>query len=826
MPVITLTLNNKKEKNYDLSSIKDFTAFKKLITTAINQGKLVYLHEAERQLREHETILTPLQGVELKRISTYLSKVCVVSVSPVALTASSSSYDATLITDSYLYPRSEYHSRFVGGSAFKMSRHEYWGSYHRSEATRFFSHALGRKNAQISSPCVQKTGQAHSFSAHTGGYHSPFYLLEYRERITLEHEVPLLNEPVRDKLLDYKNRLAMAIVSSFQRYDKTSNSGRLMRPTVYTENGYPCVLVQVPILKPEYSTTKAARYWQKHPQPFQCLLMATFIALVNVEAISANIPIEMVLRAGFGHNTPSVCQTNNTFRINTGLIPLAYADIVGKALSRLNELVQAMNQCSYINPATFSVEQLDQVKNYNAQKLENAIRSKKCYLTIVMEEPLLRRMAEFPEVYSRVYEKFKNITNGKPKGYSRFIPISLENATVWEVFTRPGDSMGKSILHECFRKPGTEEWFTNQVMNALLNDASNPIESALVELLTCLRYGETATMDYSRIHGDLNQVFNFSNQDVTASYENDEAFNEITQLLSTALLIPQPTSNLYAQLERAGANLFTKYRSQKKVSETADYGSDSDFSDDDITNDGEEEKEESEKKHLSHTKYRVCSGMKAIIVAQYAALRYLASKEKNKYRIDFEQMYYEVGEAFQYVKVKGIKLNQIHSEFSASILHYDLNHCNSLNKDYLNLQEKLDSSPFTVVILDYTSSTSAQIKHALETCFSCARVEAVLLVESGLKNSQGGADFNPYGEVRICCSNRERVRQIADYVRQGLSEADKLTPQSHELVRVCKKRGLAFSLKNMFFKPAMLSEEHHEGDQMAPSIAYPVDLVS
>ncbi|MGQ3890403.1 hypothetical protein [Legionella sp. CNM-4043-24] len=701
-----------------------------------------------------------------------------------------------------------------------MSQHKFWGSYHRSEATRFFAHAGRRKNAQIISPCLKKTGQANSFSAHTGGIHSPFHFDSYRNLITLKHEVPRSDEPVRDTLLDYKNRLAMAIVKGFETHNKPSTGVKPKRPIVYTENGYPCVMVQLPILKRECSKTPVARYWQKKPQQFQCLLMASFIAIVNVEAMSAGIPIEMVLRAGFGHNTPSVCQTNKTFRINTGLIPLAYAELAGKSLAKLNELIEAMNQSSYTRPATFSVEQLDQVRRYNAQKLMSAIERNACYKKIREEEPLMSEMAELPEVFNRVYEKFKTITQSKPQGYSTFIPVSLEHATVWEIFARPGDSMGKSILKECFRMPGTEEWFANQVMNALLNGASNPIESAMVELLTCLRYGETATMDYSRIRAGLNQRFTFPREDFTAVYEQDKAFDEIIQLLSGALLIPKPTLNLYATLERAAVSLFTQYKSQEMVSSTDDYGSDSDFSDDDMAHDEVKETDESEKKHLSHTKYRVCSGMKAIVIAQYAALCYLASKENKTYRIDFKQMYYEVAEAFQYVKAKDMQLNKIRSNSGASILHYDLNHCNSTNKAFPSLSEKLSRTQYTVVILDYTSSTSKQIKQALRTCFSHAGIEAVMLVESGLKNSQGGADFNPYGEVRICCSSRERTTQMAHYVREGLSEADKLTPQAHELVRICKLRKMAFSLKSLFFKPA--PPEHREAEAMALSIKHPV----
>ncbi len=71
-------------------------------------------------------------------------------------------------------------------------------------------------------------------------------------------------------------------------------------------------------------------------------------------------------------------------------------------------------------------------------------------------------------------------------------------------------------------------------------------------------------------------------------------------------------------------------------------------------------------------------------------------------------------------------------------------------------------------------------------------------MESGLKNSQGGLDVNPYGEVRVCGRDRNLIKNLLNEMKGQLSEEDKLSPQTHEIVRVCKRRGMAMSLYGLF----------------------------
>ncbi|HVY53808.1 MAG TPA: hypothetical protein VHA13_04750, partial [Gammaproteobacteria bacterium] len=557
---------------------------------------------------------------------------------------------------------------------------------------------------------------------------------------------------------------------------------------------YPCVLIAFPILNPAEVETEAAKYWQQHPKPFQKLLLSSFIAYLNVAALRENIPIEMVLRSSFGHNLPSVCETNNTFRINVGIIPKRYAELIGKTLSHLNQVLSAITDEK--SPlAVFNENFLAQVRFYNATKLKKAIATKSRY-KILRDDADFKNKHTSDEAFERLYKRFCKINKDKAssKGRANFIPVNLKNKTIWEVIRQAGDSMGKSVLDECFRQKGTEDWFADQVMDALLADSPNPIETALSKLLQCIKYNDTVTMNYTKIRKDLKKIKRtFPDLSFESFYKDDTDFSEITRLLFEALNAKRPKKALYSGLEYAGKNFFETARGSEEVQDEPDYGSDSEFETDLA------EEEETKEIHFAHRKLRVCAGMKAILLAQYGALSYLRSQGIATYALNIEQMYYEVEDALKLVDVSQPVINNVRSKMGSKILHFDLNHCNATNSaDNPILNKKLNEVNPAIVVLDYTSATALKIKQSLQQCFSRKNIALVLLVDSGLKNNQGGLDVNPYGEVRVCARNKKMVKTVVEMMQKGLSEKDKLTPKTHEKVRACKNRGLAFSLLGLF----------------------------
>jgi hypothetical protein len=724
--------------------------------------------------------------------------------------------EQALITDIRLFPRSEYYTRFVGTTAFLMDDPAYWGIYHRSEATRSFSEMGGRGAVEFRSPCVKKPYKTNSFFAHTGGIASPFSDSDYQEAIRLEKLAPTNTINVRDELLLYKQQIAELVVSSFEKVadqnlqDIKRKGQRKVydaRPIVFYENNYPCVLIKLPALNPSESNTEAAEYWAHHPKPFQRLLLASFIGLLNTEAMKAGIPIEMVIRSSFGHNLPSICETDNTFRINVGVIPRVYAELIGKVLHQLNQMIEQITDENALK-TPFDDDFLNKVRSYNTGKLQNAIKDKAPFKKLI-ETNTYRRAGRSDEDFEKLYQAVLAINKkiGR-KGSIHFVPVRLKGTTVWEVIREPGDTMGKSVLTECFRKNETLDWFANAVMTALETPKQRkyPIEFALYDLLDRLNYGDKATMDYEKIHRDLKKPKRkFDNSSFKSLYKSDLAFSRIQTLLYDALCVERPNEAIYAGLERAGADFFSSYKGNTTIQEESDYGSESEFSTDcsvvvksERTN--KKPKFTEEEFHLSHSKLRVCTGMKAIVLAHYAALFYLRQNaEKSFLRQDIQQMYYEVEDAIKMVRKDEVSTNKIKFDLDPAILHFDLNHCNAANAaDNLKLTDKLTEFEPTIAILDYTSSTYEQIKDAIDNCFIRSEIKLVILVDSGLKNSQAGLDFNPYGEVRVLARDTATRENIIEIMEGGLSESDKSSAETHEMVRACKNRGLALSLYGFF----------------------------
>ncbi len=729
-----------------------------------------------------------------------------------------------IITDESLFPRSEYYSRYEGTTAFNMDNPSYIGTYHRSEGTRHFKKVGGRKNAAFLSPCATKPKKTNSFSAHTGGVCSPFTNPSYKKVITLREKTSNNRINVRDELLEYKRKIALTVVSVFKnkrasntQKNKKTNS---VRPIVFEENGYPCVLVQLPALNPLEMPSSSAKYWNKHPKPFQNLLLASFVALLNYKAQQSNIPIEIVLRSSFGHNLPSVCETNNTFRINVGVVPEAYAELMAEALNELDAAITTI-MSNPVRLTNFSPKFLNDVHWYNVHKLKHAIDNNEIYKTL-RNNGSYQNAENSPDAYNKLHTSFQIInTNHGVKGRSRFFPVELDGKNIWEMLQKRGDSMGKSILSECFRKNQTVDWFVNSIMDFLMkkNPLNVAIECALEQLVGCLTYSDKASMDYERIQQDLKAPKRkFNNTSFQSFYDTDASFNRITTILFSAFRVKQkPSSAIYQAIEHAGVAFYTNYKGSDTVLDEADYGSDSEFSDDfsseenslekdELSNESSDEldpqKEEHlvvcKKKHFSHKKLRVCSGMKAILLSQFTALSYLKSNKILSFEVDVQQMYYEVEAALAMVNIKDIQKNKIRA-IEGIILHYDLNFCNAENiNDTMTLDEKLTALNPRIVILDVTSATQSELKVAAKTCFAQNKVEVVLLVHSGLKNSQGGMDFNPYGELRIMARNSKLRDKLMGMAISGLSEKDKLPPEVHEQVRASKRRGLEISLYGFF----------------------------
>lgn len=834
-----------EDKSYNLLTDTGVKELKSDITAAKKQDNFFYLNSIYKQLSsviDKKSIKSDLKEIlekQLLKIKNFLDE------------------DDGLINDPALFPRSEYYTRFKLTTAFDMKEPAYWSTYHRSEDTRFFKES-GKRQTKFLSPCTIKPTESKkisSFHSHAGGFPSPFVNKKYQKITQLSVLAPNSEINFRDISLKYKNEMCRIVVESFRKAHENDNAQKFfinnkknkmrVRPIVFHENDFPCVLIKLPILNPaETNSKEAAKYWSKHSaRPFQNLLLASFVGILNMEAFNANLPIEMVIRASFGHNSPSICETSGlcgkevgTFRINVGLIPKCYAELIGKSLKKLNDTINQLGKECTTEPP-FDDDFYSKVRRYNAKKLKEKIDGKIRYESL-KNTPDYQNAESRVTAFERLYKDFSKINKNKGrKGGSVFKPVRLEADNVWDVLIEAGDSGSRSILTECFREHQAVDYFADMVMKAISEEPDqNPVERALLQILKYLNFDQTASMDYAKMRKDLKTSlkYSFDENSFESCYQNDASFNRITQLLFDGLGSQRPNINLYSAMEQAGIKFFSLVKGNEDLTDKPDYGSDSEFSvsdfsvNDDIrdtdadtdadTTDADTDadtddntdtttvtntEEDIHTIHFSHTKLRVCSGMKAIVLAHYGALFFLRQQGAKEIKRDTKLMYYEVPKILDMVKDSNLKENKVRSARSEnfSILHFDLNYCNSSNafNNDVALEHKLDEVEPTVVILDYSSSTVEQLLAAQKSCLSRAHIKLLILVESGLKNSQAGLDFNPYGEVRLIAREREICDDVRNkMIKKGLDEKDKLPQHAHELVRACKNRGFSLSLYGLF----------------------------
>jgi hypothetical protein len=123
-----------------------------------------------------------------------------------------------------LFPRCEYYTRYQGTSYFQMDNPEFWGSYHRSEGTRFFKRERrggARYQSDIHTPKEElKERQRSSYEAHVGSYHNPYSFKEYQTALSTQNikseQLPrILPTHFYNRLLSYKLRMCELVVKCF-----------------------------------------------------------------------------------------------------------------------------------------------------------------------------------------------------------------------------------------------------------------------------------------------------------------------------------------------------------------------------------------------------------------------------------------------------------------------------------------------------------------------------------------------------------------------------------------------------------------------------------
>lgn len=343
-----------------------------------------------------------------------------------------------------------------------------------------------------------------------------------------------------DQLLEYKILLCKSVIEEFSR--RKSDNALI---DVYCKNNYPCVMVQVG----EFSKIEG------EINSLYKIIMAYFIGITNCMAKSSNIPIELVNRAGFGHNIPSVSVTSTSFRINIGIVPVIYAEkILVDSLKCLNHtlLIPLL-----LKHPSFRLNLEQKVVNEHNKQLEQ-------------------------------YNEIKNM-NKRVKAV-KLVENWYESDSLLGVLCKVGDSSGKKVSYQISR----QKKYVDKIIDYFHAKISKKdyITEPLRKMLQRLSYSDTVTLSepstYQSTNGHQQSLF-FNNEE-DPCIQNDEEFWNMITIIYSAIKSCNKVSNeslsraiekkkmkdLHSMLERANLEFIRNSDYQVMEMNEDGYGSSSD----------------------------------------------------------------------------------------------------------------------------------------------------------------------------------------------------------------------------------------------------------
>lgn len=131
------------------------------------------------------------------------------------------------------------------------------------------------------------------------------------------------------------------------------------------------------------------------------------------------------------------------------------------------------------------------------------------------------------------------------------------------------------------------------------------------------------------------------------------------------------------------------------------------------------------------------------------------------------------------------------------IMYIDLNYCSPNGNDTTSIVDlhgiqkemlrESGESKNEIIVFDTTSAKTNKIMKAIH--LFAPHVNCVLLISDGMKNEQLCADKNPCGTIRIVSSDRARVTDLFEVLKNILSDIDEQPEKLHRIRKEYKRIG-------------------------------------
>lgn len=175
----------------------------------------------------------------------------------------------------------------------------------------------------------EKNSSTRGVNAHIGNYKNTYDIKERSGFESSDKQVATSKGDalLYNKFLDAKDKACKYVATNAERLD-------LKRINVGYYNEYGCFMVHI-LQNTSFNNTAD----NKKFYAWENLLLSCFTALVNYHCWFNGIPIELERRSGFGFMIPTVANTDGSFRVNIGIVPKEFTDIMLTCLTILDNLI-------------------------------------------------------------------------------------------------------------------------------------------------------------------------------------------------------------------------------------------------------------------------------------------------------------------------------------------------------------------------------------------------------------------------------------------------------------------------------------------------------
>ncbi|AVR98568.1 hypothetical protein C9I28_25245 [Pseudoduganella armeniaca] len=493
---------------------------------------------------------------------------------------------------------------------------------------------------------------------------------------------------------------------------------------------------------------------------FNEFLMSHYLGIVNAEAAKMGLNTATVERSSFGHLTPSVAATGDSFRINLGMMPPAYAEAHVQALKILDQELSSfkasLGNGHSVDRNKFALSSHSGDLGKAGDILQLAFtRAESTGKTLMTNT--VRTLKNRNAVDGGSYHK--HMQGGTPNPIGETLAELFSNIS----FTAKGDKVTMSTTANPTSYDVAADG-ARLVAGDERMDVDIPVPPALAT-----SYGSYLDK-FSQQFADI----------ANANAGPDGSTHEHMKAVASTLHVGNPDIATALDLSNQMLMVHTLEKMQARAAEGAEsadlgYGSGSDIEDDTITG----------------SKLIVHNGMRSLLGATDSARALLVGGGSGKVGIAYDHPYYETPDAIKKTKIDVKDVKTKHA--TADIVIKDINACVTNATPGSGRNSVASDFPAAKAwIIDATSATTSQMHNVYQQFKDADNAELLYFVSSGLKNEQAGADQNNYGTVRVFAKSADISEEpVVGKVMGAIAETDKgLAQFSHEHRRTMKAMGL------------------------------------